>query len=368
MKLNKLLQKIFKNFFQSLFKILNGKIELNDNTDNQNILAHEINSLQIDKKIYNLKKKIYEIDDARIYTDLVENVAIIKDNKLIREISFQQIDGEFKNAKFNKVLLEGTPRLIKKIDGSIVNLAQGVSGINYFHFLFDIITRLKLISQIIDLEKVDYFYIQGNEKWQINLLKNFNIPESKLIDCNKYRHIKARKIYAVDHPWYESGYFQYEIKNIPEWIIYYLRKKFINLSKEIECSKKIFIDRSDSKFNHCKLINNEEIKNFLIKNGFQSLQISKLDFFEQVYIFKNAEVIISPHGAALSNIVFSNPNLRLIELIPKSHPSRKCERISKILGFNYLRIELDNRISKSEQIGDMELNKNILEKILDNEL
>ena len=58
MKLNKLLQKIFKNFFQYLFKVFNGKIELNDNTDNQNILVHEINSLQIDKKIYNLKKNL----------------------------------------------------------------------------------------------------------------------------------------------------------------------------------------------------------------------------------------------------------------------------------------------------------------------
>ena len=147
-----------------------------------------------------------------------------------------------------------------------------------------------------------------------------------------------------------------------------MRNKFINLSKKIECSKKIFIDRSDSKFNHCKLINNDEIKNFLIKNGFQSFQISKLDFFEQVYLFKNAEIIISPHGAALSNIIFSNSNLRLIELIPKLHPSRKCERISKILGFNYLRVELENKISKSDQIGDMEISKNSLEKILDNEL
>ena len=58
MKLNKLLQKIFKNFFQSLFKIFIGNIELNNNTDNQNILVHEINSLQIDKKIYNLKKNL----------------------------------------------------------------------------------------------------------------------------------------------------------------------------------------------------------------------------------------------------------------------------------------------------------------------
>ena len=58
----------------------------------------------------------------------------------------------------------------------------------------------------------------------------------------------------------------------------------------------------------------------------------------------------------------------MIEIIPKLHPSRKCERISKILGFNYLRVELENKISKSDQIGDMEISKNSLEKILDNEL
>ena len=368
MKLNKLLQKIFKKFFQTLFKFFNGNVVLRKNSNNQNFLIHEINSLEIDKKIFDVKKKIYEIEDARIYTDLVENVAIIKDKNLVQEISFQQIDGELKDAQYNKVLSEGTPRLIKKINGSVVSLVQGVSGINYFHFLFDIIPRLKLISQTIDLEKVDYFYVQGNSKWQKNLLKSFNIPESKLIDCNKYRHIKANKIFAVEHPWYESGYFQFEIKNIPEWIIIFLRTKFINMDKKIECSKRIFIDRSDSKFEHCKLTNNDEIKNFLVKKGFASFEISKLDFFEQVYLFKNAEVIISPHGAALSNIIFSNSNMKLIEIIPKHHPSRKCERISKILGFNYLRVELENKISKSDQIGDMEMSKNSLEKILNNEL
>ena len=368
MKLNKFLQKIFKKFFQTLFRFFNGKIILNKNSDDLNLSVHEIDSLEIDKKFFDVKKKVYEIDDAKIYTDLVENVAIIKDKVLIKEMSLQQVDGELKHAQYNKVLSEGTPRFLKKINGTVVSLVQGVSGINYFHFLFDIITRLRLISHCIDLEKVDYFFLQGNAKWQVNVLKIFDIPESKLIDCNKYRHIQANKIFAVDHPWYKSGYFQYEVKNIPEWIIYFLRNKFINTSKKIECSKKIFIDRSDSKFDHCKLINNDEIKNFLIEKGFESYEISKLDFFEQVHLFKNAEIIISPHGAALTNIIFSNSNLRLIEIIPKLHPSRKCERISKILGFNYLRVELENKISKSDQIGDMEISKNSLEKILDNEL
>ena len=42
-------------------------------------------------KRFIFKKKIYEIDDARIYTDLVENVAIIKDNKLIKKFHFNKL-------------------------------------------------------------------------------------------------------------------------------------------------------------------------------------------------------------------------------------------------------------------------------------
>ncbi len=368
MKLNKFLQKIFKKFFQTLFKLFNGNLKLNKNIDDLKILVHEINSLEINKNIYNIKKKkIYEIDDARIYTDLVENVAIIKDKNLVQEISFQQIDGELKEAKYNKVLLEGTPRFYKKLNGCVISLIQGASGANYFHFLFDIISRLKIFSEITDLEKVDFFYIQGKNKWQIDILKRFNIPEEKIIDCNEYRHIKADKIFVSEHPWYSKGYFQFEIQNIPEWIVFFLKSKFIGFIEKFECSKKIFIDRSDSKFSHCKLVNNEKIKQFLSKKGYESYEVGKLDFSKQIYLFNNAETIISPHGAALSNIIFSKSNLRLIEFIPKNHPNRQSERISSILGFDYLRVELEKNNSTPSKNGDMEISIENLEKIISHE-
>ena len=364
MEINKILQKIFKKTFQNLFKIFHGKIQLINSYDDLSIIKHKIDYLNIDKKNFEVKKNIYEINNAKIYTDLVEQVAVIKDKKLISEASFQQIDGEFKKAEQNKVLTEGTPRFIKKLNGSDISLIQGVSGENYFHFLFDIISKLKLFSQIVDLEKINYFYIQGFFPWQIEILKLFNIPENKIIDCKKFRHLKVDKLYVCEHPWYYTGYVQYEIKNIPKWIIKFLRTKFLNLSKEFKCSKKIFIDRTDSLFSHCKLINNDEIKRFLSEEGFEIYQTSKLKFLEQVYLFKNAEIIVSPHGAALSNIVFSNSNLKLIELIPENHPSKKCERISNILGFNYIRVELENLNSKHNLNGDMKISTEDLNKIL----
>ena len=54
MKLNKFLQRIFKKFFQNLFRALNGKIILYDKKDNLEIHSHEINSLEIEKKTFNI--------------------------------------------------------------------------------------------------------------------------------------------------------------------------------------------------------------------------------------------------------------------------------------------------------------------------
>ena len=104
---------------------------------------------------------------------------------------------------------------------------------------------------------------------------------------------------------------------------------------------------------------------YLSKNDFKSYQISKLDFFEQIYLFKNAKIIIGPHGAAFTNIIFSNPGLKIVELIPRTHSSIKCEKFSNLLNFNYTRVNLDliEDLDKNE-IGDMKISILNLEEIL----
>ena len=59
---------------------------------------------------------MYEVTKGRIYTDSIENVAIIENNKLTSDTSFQQIDVEKAQAViFNIVLQSGTPRFKKKM-------------------------------------------------------------------------------------------------------------------------------------------------------------------------------------------------------------------------------------------------------------
>jgi capsular polysaccharide biosynthesis protein len=363
MTIRKSLQKKFKIIFQFIFKFLYGKIIVPNDLSNINFKKFEVKEILINNKKFNLENNIYKVPNCRVFTDIVENVAIIKDNYILPKISYQQIKGELKDIRYNRVINLGTNRIQKKIDGKVFCLVQGGSGNNYFHFLFDLITKLRIYQEYFDLNEVDYFYVPGTYHWQKKILLLFDIKEERLIDSNKFRHIKANEIIAIDHPWYRKGYVQQEIGYLPEWIIIYLREKFLNLKKKFKASKKVFIDRSDSQYNHCKLINNQDIIEYLKLKGFESYQVSKLDFFEQIYLFENADIIISPHGAALTNIIFSKPNLQLVELIPNNHDSVKCQRISKILNFNYKRINL-KQMDSSDVDGDIRVEISELNKIL----
>jgi capsular polysaccharide biosynthesis protein len=325
----------YKSIISKTFENIHGKIRVKKNSSS---LA---DILQVKDPFFrsfeNKKYNIYKVKKARIFTDNNENVAVIKNNILISKSSFQQINGKLQPAKYNSVIKKGTPSLIKKFSGTILNLAQGGSGNNYFHFFFDIIPKIYLIHRIIK-KKINFYYVSSPKKWQIKIYKILGINENKLINSSRNKHIFADEIISLDHPWYPKGNFQDQVKKIPEWVILINRKIFLKKSKKFKCSKRIFIDRSSSRFNHCQIFNQNETNKWLKKNNLDSYKPEKFSLEKQIYLFNKASIIVGAHGAAFTNIIFCKPGTKIIEIIPSNHPNRKCERISKILKLKYFRI------------------------------
>lgn len=58
------------------------------------------------------------------------------------------------------------------------------------------------------------------------------------------------------------------------------------------------------------------VTRYLKKNGFIFIDPAKLSFYEQVELFKNAEIIVSPSGAALTNLIFASPSTNVFVFIP----------------------------------------------------
>ena len=361
--LKKFLQRVFKNLFQFFFKLIYGKIVyVPNNLSSNNILIEKVKSKNI-IKFNNEAYQVYKIKKGRIYTDIVENVAVIDDNKIVDNISYQQVRGNLLTANKNVCLKKGTPRIKKKINGRILSLAQGASGIsNYYHWLFDLLPKIKLYSEVYNVDELKYLYTSKLKKFQAESLIPLNLDKIKIIDTINHRHIEADEIICTDHPNYYEGYIENESKKIPKWIVEWLKDTYLDYAKKFECNDKILIDRSSVISKHCQFINYDEISNFLVKKGFTEYKTENLSFFEEIYLFRNANFIIGAHGAGFANLAFCREGTKIIEVRPNDRTNSLYERISKINNLDYNLI-LTDVVNNEDQIkGDIKLSINELKK------
>ena len=90
-------------------------------------------------------------------------------------------------------------------------------------------------------------------------------------------------------------------------------------SRYRSCSKSVFftIIKRDSK---CRRILNYDEMEKLVRSFNRTVSVvkfEKVSFGRQIDIMRNTEVLITVHGAALTNIVFMRPGTTLVEII---HP------------------------------------------------
>ncbi|HVB17284.1 MAG TPA: glycosyltransferase family 61 protein [Stellaceae bacterium] len=78
-----------------------------------------------------------------------------------------------------------------------------------------------------------------------------------------------------------------------------------------------------------------------------------LDFSEQQQIFRHAKMIVGPHGAALTNVVWSD-HCAVIELLPASFPHICYQYVAKWSGHWYGRMMCDEVSRQSDMFVEVE--------------
>ncbi len=362
----KKLQKLFKKFSYGLFKLIYGSInEYQDinKTPESKVIISEINK--------DFRYKIYIVKKARLYTDTINDTAIIHSQKVIKEPSFQIRNTIFSTVENNIVFEKGTPRFQKKLSGKVVSLLSGGAGnYNYWHWLFDILPRIKIIANKLNLNEIDYFLLPDNtRRFQKETLSLLNIPENKQLSSQKYRHIKIDEVISSDHPYVLNNDATSAITHIPQWIIDWLKSEFtkdLNLS-DINFPKKIYIDRGDASPNISKLrliVNEKDVKDKLSEHNYKVIKLSDYSIIDQIKLFYNAKKMVGLHGAGFANVMFANPELRVLELKP-SGAGKIFENLSKKCKLNYDCISVTpEKYNLNNQMGHIRIDLNLLEKKL----
>ena len=328
------------------------------------------------KKNNNHEYKVYKITNGRLYTDRIHDTAIILDNFIVEGPSYQlrKINKEpsgIDNDKVEKSIVfeKGTPRFKKKIKGSVLSLLTGGAGNdNYWHWLFDVLPRIGLYEDALNIDDINYFLLPDYKtKFQKQTLSLLNIPEEKCISSRDFRHISSDKIIVTDHPYVISKNATNDIQNMPAWISDWLRKKYLKNLINIDSYvyDKIYIDRKDS-FNskHLRLIKNEkDVKELLNKNNFKSVVLSDYTFSDQIKIFNNAKVIAGLHGAGFANMCFCKPKTKIIEF--KSNTAGKMiEDLAIKNNLVYESISSDPLEFRDKQSGHIVVSIDLLKKII----
>ena len=370
--IKKFLQKIFKKVSYSFFLKIHGKIIRSITSDSDQRIEVKVANIEKD-----LKYNIYKITNGRLYTDRIHDTAVILDNKIVEEPSFQlryESDSKMYNSKIedNVVFTKGTPRILRNLKGRVLSLLTGGGGNNnYWHWLFDVLPRLGLCNKYINLEEINYFLLPNLlRKFQNETLDCLNIPINKRLSSKKFRHIKANELIVTDHPVVVTGNATKDIENVPGWIMEWLKNSFVKNDKKKDKKNKIYIDRKDTTSANLRVIVNEkEIKNLLLENDFILLNLGDINFSEQVNLFNNADCIVGLHGAGFANLAFCQPRTKVIEF-RSSNAGPVIENLAKTNNLNYHSITRDvtpiHQYGFPNQQGSVEIPINRLSEILKN--
>lgn len=351
------MKKIYKKLREIFFRFLYGNITIYKRNNSKLISKTQVTEDILKKKNY----FIYLIKNGTVFTDNTQNVAAISNNELHSKASFQHGNDRIISSKNNPVLKKGLTNFRKRYYGNVLSLVQGASTENYFHWLMDILPKIRIFLSKYSINRIDYFYLGNLTPSQKQSLKFLGIKNKQIIKSTIHKHIIAKKLFFVTHPWYSKGKFHDQSHNLPHWQIIWLKKTFLKYKKKFKINNNIYIDRSDSKFSHCQIINHAELKRYLKKKKFRIVKLTKQSFSKQIYIFWNANCIIGAHGAALTNLVFCRPKTKVLELKPFRHPGKYYQRISKINNLDYYSIVSKKKYLKNAN-GDIFVDLKKLDK------
>lgn len=198
----------------------------------------------------------------------------------------------------------------------------------YYHWLLQVIPRLKILSDSrLSYDKIYVYADNFKHHWQKDALYTvmdyLGISREKLLFVGKDFIVEAKKLLVPSVPWVPSKPDFWNSKL--EWYRQFFKDVFVKEIKKI--SKHIFISRSKAQYR--RISNEVALMDLLSKKGFVSYCLEDLSISEQASLFNNAEVIIGPHGAGWTNLIFCKQGTQIIEI---DHGLRASEQRSAFKG------------------------------------
>jgi hypothetical protein len=216
--------------------------------------------------------------------------------------------------------IETIPFRRKKQQGEGVLLASPWHH-NFFHWMLEILPRLSLLDQAEHLRHLPLILPRsapGFVKTSLELtgyLDRVHFMEDGVYRFEKL-HLLSRLCPRVV---------------ISPRAIAWLNQNFP--AQEVRPRRRLYISRADASIRY--VTNEAEVQSVLTEFGFETIVMSQYSLAEQVQLFREAEVVVGPHGAAFSHTAFMQEGTTFIELFQAGHNNPCFYRIANLRNLKY---------------------------------
>ncbi|OJJ22417.1 hypothetical protein BKI52_06975 [marine bacterium AO1-C] len=207
------------------------------------------------------------------------------------------------------------PTKIKKLKGTVAYLSNTASD-HYGHWMRMTLPSLNVYQKYLSLDDIDYFYIGDLPtipRFITECFEFLGIPSHKIIHqpCRGERTLIAltewkqhtNGLTYIDHSTYE-----------------FTRKLVasqLDLTDNCCYNPRVYITRGNVQWRRVK--NESEVFELLRGYDVEFRVLDQISIREQAQIFYHADVIIAPHGSALTNLIFGKENSKVLEIFAHNH-------------------------------------------------
>ena len=214
--------------------------------------------------------------------------------------------------------LEPTARL----SGVTLSLCSEWSE-NYGHLLFDALSRVSLFERSgYNWDDVSHVLVPNlSSEGRRSAAQLCGIPPEKMVALSTVSVVECEELIAPSFPGLRC--------NSPTWVGEYWRSKSPQVPQQ---RKRLFLSRRGSRRT---LIDEDALTPVLEAAGFETIVASDNGIRD---LLPQAEIIIGPHGAALTDVMFCHPGSVLIELTPSGHIEPYYYTAADSAGMSYFSI------------------------------
>ncbi|MEW6643834.1 MAG: glycosyltransferase family 61 protein [Pseudomonadota bacterium] len=200
---------------------------------------------------------------------------------------------------------------------------------NYAHFMTEVLTKLLVIDAHGGYDQLPVLIDQWLPREIKAILKAFNTRKHAVVEVPSGQPVNCTRLIDVTPPAYappdsrayiERGLHVPMPAHVYRFSAYALglvraRAGEIVPHTATASGRRLYLQRRTSAYGNARaVVNSFNVEEIMRRAGFDLIETGSMTIHEQIAAFRNAEVVVAPIGAAMTNLIFAPRGCRVLSL------------------------------------------------------